>query len=57
MNILSLGQIAYDAYRNHAGGVSLVSGDPLPGWDELPERIQAAWEAAADSIRALASNG
>ena len=40
------GRVAYDAYRDAAGGRSLVTGDPLPSFDELPAQIRAAWEAA-----------
>lgn len=47
-------RIAYDAYRDHTGGKSLVSGQPIPGWDELPEPIQQAWEAAGSAVRELA---
>lgn len=42
----TIGRPAYEAYKARAGGVSLVSGDPLPGWDALPERIREAWDAA-----------
>jgi hypothetical protein len=40
------GRIAYEAYRNHTGGVSLISGKEIPEWDQLPEAIQKAWDAA-----------
>lgn len=46
-----LGAIAYNAYRDTTGGVSLVTGDPLPGWDELPDPIRNAWDAAANAVR------
>lgn len=49
----SFGHIAYDAYVLAAGGVSLVSGQPLPDWGSLPEAIQAAWEAAATAVRVM----
>jgi hypothetical protein len=41
------GQTAYEAYRAEAGGVSLVTGAPLPDWEELKPEIQQAWVAAA----------
>ena len=49
----SPGQRSYEAYRAKAGGVSLVSGTELPGWEELHADIRAAWEeAAAAAVRA-----
>jgi hypothetical protein len=44
------GQIAYEAYCEAAGGRSLVSGDPLPAWADLPGPIQDAWDAAAAAV-------
>jgi hypothetical protein len=44
------GQIAYQAYCENSGGVSLVSGDGLPAWAALPPRIREAWEAAATAV-------
>lgn len=43
------GQIAYNAYMNFSGGVSLVSGQKLPEWEAQDERIKAAWESAANA--------
>lgn len=40
------GQIAYDAYRTHAGGKSLATGQNIPDWEDLAPVIQSAWEAA-----------
>jgi hypothetical protein len=45
-----LGQIAFEAYRNHSGGESLVSGQALPAWPGLDERIRGAWEYAARQV-------
>ena len=42
--------IAYDAYVEKAGGVSLVSGESLPQWGDLPREIQGAWRAVADAL-------
>lgn len=42
--------IAYEAYVAAAGGVSLINGQPLPSWDEVPENIQVCWVAAAQAI-------
>lgn len=47
---ISFGKIAYDAYRDKSGGKSLVSGEPIPVWPELPETIRMAWEAAGDAV-------
>lgn len=47
----NLARSAYEAYRNHTGGVSLASGAPIPEWDALPEPIKEAWQASADAIR------
>ena len=45
------GQIAYEAYRAHTGGVSPATGAPIPQWEQLPAPIQAAWEAAGSVVR------
>lgn len=42
-----LGRTAYDAYSRAASGKSLVSGDRLPSWPELPDPVRDAWIAAA----------
>lgn len=39
---------AYERYCHASGGVSLVSGSPLPPFADLDERIKAAWRAVAD---------
>lgn len=44
------GQIAYTNYCRHSNGVSLISGAPLPSWDEQGEQIQEAWEVAAAAV-------
>lgn len=46
----TLGQIAYEGYCERADGVSLVSGEQLPGWDDLSPVIAGAWEAAAEAV-------
>ena len=45
-----LDQLAYEAYVADAGGVSLATGAPLPGWADLPEAIQRAWSAVAVAV-------
>lgn len=44
------GQIAYEAYCNATGGVSLISGDKLPEFDSLKQAIKDAWEVAAQAV-------
>lgn len=45
-----LGEIGYTAYRDQAGGVSLVSGQPIPEWGSLPDPIREAWFAAGAKV-------
>lgn len=45
------GQVGYDAYCMSTGGVSLVSGDTLPQWDQLPLEIRGAWINVAKVLR------
>ena len=40
------GQRAFEAYAGISEGRSLIDGDKLPVWDNLPGDIQRAWEAA-----------
>lgn len=47
---MTYGQIAYQAYCGFSGGKSLISGAPLPGWDELPRAIRDAWEVAGYAV-------
>ncbi len=44
------GEVAYNAYREAAGGRSLATGDPLPDFEDLPATIRRAWQAAADAV-------
>lgn len=48
-----LGKLAYDAYCTHSGGLSLVSGEPLPPWDGQTRPIQEAWISAARTVEAF----
>lgn len=48
--MVNLGKIAYDRYREKAGGRSLVSDDPLPFWDDLGQPVRDAWDAAALAV-------
>lgn len=49
MNV-NYGKIAYDAYKNSSGGVSLISGVRLPEWDSLKLEIQQGWTAGALAV-------
>lgn len=44
------GQVAYEGYFAACGGKSLVSGAPLPTWDEQRADIRDAWLAAASAV-------
>jgi hypothetical protein len=44
--MISLGQIAYEAYVKHSNGKSLISGQHLPNWEAQREDVKEAWEAA-----------
>lgn len=48
--IATLGKLAYTAYAAAVGGRS-VTGAVLPPWEELGDRIQTAWETAAEAVR------
>ena len=45
----TLGQVAFEAYNEDRGGVN-YQGKKTPEWDELPEEIRHAWEAAAEAL-------
>lgn len=47
-----LAKIGYEAYRAHTGGISLVSKQPIPPYDNLSEAIKEAWMAAAIAVAA-----
>lgn len=42
--------IAYNAYCKQTGGKSLVSGEKLPAFDALNQRIKDAWAASAIAL-------
>jgi hypothetical protein len=42
--------VGYDAYKESTNGVSLITGQKLPHWKDLPENIQQAWEKAAEAV-------
>ena len=44
-DIEMIARAAYDAYGNVTDHKN-YRGDPMPEWDNLPEKIQQAWRAA-----------
>ena len=42
-----LDQVLYEAYKAAAGGVSAVTGDPLPTWDQCSPKVRECWAAVA----------
>jgi hypothetical protein len=51
--MVTLGKVAYDAYFSHCGGKSLITGLPLPIWENQAEAIKAAWDAAGQAVAEL----
>ena len=47
--ITGLAEKAYSAYGESTGGKTF-DGRDMPKWDDLGERIQAAWCAAAQAV-------
>lgn len=45
-----LARIAYHAYGEHTDFKNF-QGNPMPLWEELPDRIRGAWRQAAASVR------
>lgn len=44
------GQLAYEGYCKSSRGKSLISGEPLPTWDQVKPEIREAWELAAQEV-------
>jgi hypothetical protein len=44
------GKLAYDAYSKEVGGVSAVTGKPLPDFADTGELVQSGWIAAAAAV-------
>ncbi len=51
----TLGKAAYDGYFGACGGKSLISGAPLPKWEDQSDEIKAAWMAAAEAVQRIVS--
>jgi len=43
-------QVAYEAYANHTGWKSAVTGDYLPTWKELPASVCNAWFSSIEGV-------
>lgn len=46
---LKLAEVLYNAYKEKAGGKSLISGAPLPAFADLNQDVRDAWVAVADA--------
>jgi hypothetical protein len=44
------GKLNYQFYCKFSSNKSLVSGDDLPSWDKLPDKIKQAWVFAANNL-------
>lgn len=52
----SLGQIAYEAYRETVGNVD-YRGEPLPDWEKLfSDKVRYGWEKAAKAVEKAIMN-
>lgn len=47
------------AYQMYGKSVDFKNyqGNPMPSWEELPDAIKTAWEAAAEGVANLVLNG
>jgi len=45
-----LGRICYEGYCEQTGGVSLISGQSLPPWEDLSAALRIAWITAAQTV-------
>lgn len=50
------GKEAYQAYGNYVDFKNF-QGNPMPSWNDLGEKIQGAWQAAALKVWKLALDG
>ena len=46
----AFGKASYERYREFNHGVSAVTGEPLPEWDDMPVHIQSGWDASAEAV-------
>lgn len=47
---VDLARVAYEAYAQASGGVSMVSGHPLPTWDDQDEKIRMNWRISTGAV-------
>lgn len=50
--LVELAKAGYDAYGGHTDWKNFA-GNPMPTWDQLPERIQGAWLAHTKRVVTL----
>lgn len=53
MNIHNIAKMGYEAYSKSTDNKNF-QGNEMPKWEDLPEKIQKAWEAATDEILNIA---
>ena len=44
----TLGQVAYESYRNHQNGKA-YNGQPIPEWKDVRDDIKQAWNRPAET--------
>lgn len=49
---ITMGEIAYNAYRKASDGKSLATGTPIPPWRYLPDKYREAWNVAGEAVAA-----
>lgn len=47
---MNYGKVAYEGYCLASGNKSLISGQELPTWDKLDDKIKVAWVSAAAAV-------
>jgi hypothetical protein len=50
------GQALFEVYAAAMDGISGATGKPIPPWAELGDRVQSAWEVAAERKANLAAS-
>jgi len=48
--MIPTGELAYQRYCKASKGKSLISGDQLPHWETLPEKIKQAWDFSTKCV-------
>lgn len=46
----TMGQVAYEGYKNRTEGISPFSHKPLPPWEGVPYQSRKSWETAAKAV-------